>query len=248
MKYDLGDSLIAIHCAVNTDGVWFGNFTARFTYKANITVIKFLNEELVDHLTPKLSSTLFEKLPITNVTSGEMLTLPELAKETICVPGYKLNPDTFECVSKCIEYCKNDGICELIGDNPTCTCKPFTIYVTYGERCENLSMNLNAFFGILFGSLAFLFLLILGIVLGMYFYRRRNSKNDFDDTDELYQRRFSWKSSLFPSFQRMGNKDNSSISTEASSEDWTPHLEKVNSTAEVKIKRPEIKPNVNNYE
>ncbi|XP_018417073.1 PREDICTED: mucin-4 [Nanorana parkeri] len=170
----------------------------------------------------------------------------ELAKYASCEPGFKLNNETLDCGYKCASYCMNDGTCKVVDDNPTCSCKPFTIYTTSGERCENLSMNLNAFFGILFGSLAFLFLLILGIVLGIYFYRKRKSKNDYDDTDELYQTQFNWKSSFLPSFTRLGDKEIPSLNTDTTPNliNWKPHLEKVDSTAEVKIKRPEMKPEV----
>ncbi|XP_040205585.1 uncharacterized protein LOC120936885 [Rana temporaria] len=230
---------------------WTANFTARFTYIANITVIDFLNVELEDYIkknnqTSKRSTA----LTIADVISGDNLTVSELAQNFTCVSGFVLDPTTLQCYSKCNSYCMNDGTCNLIEGNATCTCNPFTIYVTSGERCENLSMNLNAFFGILFGALAFLFLLILGIVLGIYIYRKRKSNNGHDDTDQLFQTRFSWKSSLFPSFQRFGDKDTASLNTDTSSDfiDWKPHLDKVNSKAEVKIKRPEIKPNLSLYE
>lgn len=42
------------------------------------------------------------------------------------------------------------------------SCVSFSIYVSWGERCEHLSMKLGAFFGILFGSLGAL--LALGAV------------------------------------------------------------------------------------
>lgn len=41
-------------------------------------------------------------------------------------------------------------------------CVSFSIYTSWGERCEHLSMKLGAFFGILFGALGAL--LLLGVV------------------------------------------------------------------------------------
>ncbi|PIN88281.1 hypothetical protein AB205_0050770, partial [Aquarana catesbeiana] len=233
------------------NSIFTANFTARFTYIANITVVGFLNDKLVDYINSnKQRSTRSTGLTISNATSGDMLTVSELALNVTCVSGFVLDPATLQCISKCNSYCMNDGTCNLIVGNATCTCKPFTIYVTSGERCENLSMNLNAFFGILFGALAFLFLLIMGIVLGIYIYRKKKSKNDHDDTDQLYQTRFSWKPPILPSFQRLGDKEIPSLNTDTSPDliSWKPHLDKVNSATEVKIKRPEMKPNLNLYE
>lgn len=53
------------------------------------------------------------------------------------------------------------------------SCASFSIYTTYGDTCENLAMKLNAFFGILFGSLAFVVLVIAIIILIVYCYRKK---------------------------------------------------------------------------
>ncbi|XP_072266268.1 uncharacterized protein [Pyxicephalus adspersus] len=234
----------------NSTNNWSTNFTARFTYKANRTIITFLNEDLLKYFSQKTQrSKRTTQLNITDVQNGDSLSADELAKLMSCEPGYVLDSKTFECVSKCNSYCTENGICKLVEGNATCTCKPFSIYITSGEHCENISMKLNAFFGILFGSLAFLFLLMLGIVLGVYYYCKRKSKNEYDDTDELYQTRFSWKPSFLPAFEKLGEKEIPSLNTDKSPNliTWKPHLEKVDSMSEVKIKRPEFNTNVNNY-
>ncbi|XP_075058446.1 mucin-4-like [Mixophyes fleayi] len=226
------------------------NFIARFTYVANITIITFLNDDLLKYLQNnthrnKRSADLY----ISNITDGEKLTLKELMELANCGPyNYTVNNETFKCDSNCIvtSYCKNNGICELINGIISCKCQPFAVYTTSGPQCENLSLNLNAFFGILFGTLAILLLLLLGIWLGIRCYRQRidDDDDDDDDTDESYQSRFDWKSSLFPSFERLGEILNPDTKVK-DSVNWKPQLETVNSSIEIKIKRPEIKSDLN---
>nr|XP_020040442.1 mucin-4 [Castor canadensis] len=80
--------------------------------------------------------------------------------------GYRLvySPQSgFTCVSPCSEsYCHHGGQCQHLPNGPRCSCANFSIYTSWGERCEHLSMKLGAFFGILFGALGAL--LLLGIV------------------------------------------------------------------------------------
>ncbi|KAM7133176.1 mucin-4 [Molossus nigricans] len=81
--------------------------------------------------------------------------------------GYELvySPqDGFTCVSPCSQgYCEHGGQCRHLPDGPRCSCVSFSIYTTWGEHCELLSMKLGAFFGILFGALGAL--LLLGAVV-----------------------------------------------------------------------------------
>ncbi|KAM9316126.1 uncharacterized protein PAF06_007094 [Gastrophryne carolinensis] len=229
------------------------NFTARFTYRANFTVIDYLNDQLVYFInkSPKSRTKRAAGITIEQATEGDKLTRAELANAFTCVPGYNFNSVSLQCISKCDSYCLNDGICNLVGDNAICKCQPFSIYATSGDRCENLTMNLNAFFGILFGALAFLLLVFVGIVLGVYFYRKRK-RNIYDDTDRMYETRFSWKSSHFPSFEKFkSEKEIPQLTVDKKIPNlvsWRPHLEKVDSLTEVKIKRPEFKAEMNEYE
>ncbi|CAJ0968684.1 unnamed protein product [Ranitomeya imitator] len=121
------------------------------------------------------------------------------------------------------------------------SCKPFSIYITSGPQCEHLSMNLGPFFGILFGALAFLLLLLLGIWFAVRWYRKKKENDGY--ADETYKSRFIWNTSLFSTFERFGEFEISTSDQGIKSPhlvDWEPHLENVDCSAEVKIKRPEI--------
>ncbi|KAM6160977.1 LOW QUALITY PROTEIN: mucin-4 [Erethizon dorsatum] len=80
--------------------------------------------------------------------------------------GYRLvcSPQNgVTCVSPCSEgHCQHGGQCQHLPDGPCCSCLSFSIYTSWGKRCEPLSLKLGAFFGILFGSLCAL--LLLGVI------------------------------------------------------------------------------------
>ncbi|KAM4043760.1 uncharacterized protein ACNLHF_014032 [Anomaloglossus baeobatrachus] len=247
-----------------TDGLWneahdniTAMFTAKFIYRANVTIVLYLNNKLLDDIRNNSSrrkrstdsTNKIDEFPILidYVIEEEKLKPEELAKYASCTfEGYKLNSNTLQCVSLCINdtHCQNGATCLLANGNVSCICKPFSIYSTSGPQCEHLSMNLGAFFGILFGALAFLLLLLLGIWLTVRCCRKR--KENDGCTDETYQTRFSWRTSLFSSFERLGESDISTLDQEIKSAhlvNWKPHLEKVDSFEKVKIKRPEINTN-----
>ncbi|XP_040285946.1 uncharacterized protein LOC120999139 [Bufo bufo] len=249
--YDVANLFDKTASEMDPPGITTANFsakfTARFNYVANETIISYLNDDLIGFLNSTgQSKRSTDQITISDVTDGNKSSVQDLLKYASCpYNGYDLDPTNLQCVSKCANsaYCKNDGICQILDGNVSCSCKPFSIYITSGPTCENLSMNLNAFFGILFGSLAFLLLLLLGIWFGVRWYRKR--KQNHGDTDEMYETRFSWKTSLFSSFERLGESEipSSEEGTKAPHlVNWKPHLEKVNSLVEVKIKRPEIIP------
>lgn len=102
-----------------------------------------------------------------DVQDGMALNLSILDKYFICdgYKGYHLvySPqDGVTCVSPCSEgYCHNGGQCKHLPDGPQCSCATFSIYTSWGERCEHLSVKLGAFFGILFGALGALLLLAI---------------------------------------------------------------------------------------
>lgn len=56
-------------------------------------------------------------------------------------------------------------------------CASFTVYTSWGEHCEHLSVKLGAFFGILFGTLGTL--LLLGILAFVVFHFWDCSRNKF---------------------------------------------------------------------
>ncbi|KAM4041246.1 uncharacterized protein ACNLHF_012381 isoform 4-T4 [Anomaloglossus baeobatrachus] len=230
----------------NANNNMTATFTARFSYVMNTTIVLYLNDELVGYLKNHSSRTkrAIDDIKIYNATDGDKLDVKALAENAFCAyDGYKVDPITLQCVPLCFNdtYCKNDAICVNGKTNVTCICKPFSIYSTSGPQCEDLAMNLGPFFGILFGALAFLFLLLLGIWFAVRCYRKRKQTEEY--ADETYQTRFSWKTSLFPSFERLGESEIAISDQDTKSPHlvyWKPHLEKVNSLAEVKIKRPEI--------
>ncbi|KAM7248299.1 hypothetical protein CapIbe_000338 [Capra ibex] len=70
----------------------------------------------------------------------------------------------FTCVSPCSQgYCKHGGQCQHLPDGPRCSCVPSSIYTPWGKCCEELSVKLGAFFGILFGTLGAI--LLLGVAV-----------------------------------------------------------------------------------
>ncbi|XP_077137846.1 uncharacterized protein LOC143803979 [Ranitomeya variabilis] len=250
--YDVAD--LFDHAASGlTDKVWSSItdnmtaiFMARFSYKANITIFLFLNNNLLEHLKnhstrSKLS---IDDIVIDGVTEDFTLDLIQLAEFAFCANSkYKVDLSDLQCTHcEKYKYCKNDANCVIVNNNVSCICKPFSIYTTSGPQCEHFYMNLGAFFGILFGALSFLLLLLLGIWFAVRWYRKRKQNEEY--ADETYESRFSWKTSLFSSFERLGELDIPTSDEENKPPhlvDWKPQLEKVNSSTEVKIKRPEIK-------
>lgn len=102
-----------------------------------------------------------------DIQDGMALNLSLLDEYFTCdgYKGYRLvySPqDGVTCVSPCSEgYCHNGGQCKHLPDGPQCSCATFSIYTSWGERCEHLSVKLGAFFGILFGALGALLLLAI---------------------------------------------------------------------------------------
>ncbi|XP_025233183.1 mucin-4 [Theropithecus gelada] len=88
--------------------------------------------------------------------------------------GYDLvySPQSgFTCVSPCSSgYCDHGGQCQHLPSGPRCSCVSFSIYTAWGEHCEHLSMKLDVFFGIFFGSLGGLLLLGVGVFVALRFW------------------------------------------------------------------------------
>ncbi|KAM4043759.1 uncharacterized protein ACNLHF_014031 [Anomaloglossus baeobatrachus] len=222
-------------------------FNARFTYVANITIVDFLNNELVPYLQQYVTNSgirSLDDIKITSLTDHFKLTIEELAENLTCYfEGYRLDYSNLQCISKCVNdtYCQNNAKCLLADGKRICSCKPFSIYITSGPQCEHISLNLGPFFGIFFGVLAFILLLFLGIWFAVRWYRKRKETEEY--TDEWYEKRFSWKTSLFASFERLAESQLSTSDLDLKSPhlvDWKLQLDKVNCSTELKIKRPEI--------
>ncbi|OCT80632.1 hypothetical protein XELAEV_180274491mg, partial [Xenopus laevis] len=234
----------------NKDGKAQSLITSEFKYINNRTIITFLNENLVGsivnefnkHLAARrkrqISITYFEQLYSENITSITKLSVEELEKYFLCnitgFAGYILEYSTtgFICVSPCKQnYCQNGGVCEHQGNGPMCRCGTFSIYSTYGTHCENLAMNLSAFFGILFGSLAFLCVVMAVIILIVYCYRKKKRSECSNDVS------FYWGSKQVSSFTDLKE---TRLSGQPELKCWSPCLDKVPITTQIKIQRPTL--------
>lgn len=173
--------------------------TSHFQYRPRGPVIHFLNDQLIDAVVEAFllqaprrrqmrsrgearKNVNFFPISRADVHHVKALNLSKLSDYFLCegYKGYKLvySPqDGVTCVSPCSEgYCHNGGQCQHLPDGPQCSCASFTIYTSWGERCEHLSVKLGAFFGILFGALGAL--LLLGI-LAFVIFRFCGSMNKF---------------------------------------------------------------------
>nr|XP_023479343.1 mucin-4 isoform X1 [Equus caballus] len=157
--------------------------TSTFRYRPRGPVIDFLNNRLVDAIVEAFlqapnrrwkrsegprNNVVFQPLSREDVRSVMALNVSTLETYFKCdgYEGYRLvySPHSgVTCVSPCSQgYCEHGGQCQHLPQGPSCKCVSFSIYTSWGERCEHLSMKLGAFFGILFGALGAL--LLLGVV------------------------------------------------------------------------------------
>ncbi|XP_053316345.1 mucin-4 [Spea bombifrons] len=233
---------------INEFNIFATNLTADFTYVANVTEIDFLNNQLLRRAQSLIAQKQrsISDLNVTNVEDDFKLSKADLSKYFNCYlfdyTGYTLDLDSFQCVLQCGDYCKNDAKCEQYQNETICRCQPFSIYTTSGPKCETLTMNLNAFFGILFGALAFLFLLLLGIGIGTYCYCKR--KEDSVDTESVPNTEFKCKKFPISTFTKLKETSIPTLNEDDKAPQlvsWAPRLMSVDSFAEVKIKRPDFK-------
>ncbi|XP_043926721.1 mucin-4-like [Protopterus annectens] len=237
------------------------NITSDFMYNANSTVIQFLNVNLLSKVISALQNSanankrLKRTISSSNIsysnssaTDAEpMLSIEQLKSYFNCAleTGYDVydleyNPDVgFQCVSRCAKgYCLNNATCLHQQTGPVCMCNPVSMYSPYGTHCENLAVNLNGFFGILFGALAFLLLLILGIILAVFCCRRRKSYSH--DILDITESSPPFKSSpLSPST----NIQVTSLQKQSVPHliHWAPVLENVDTSVKSVIQRPSLK-------
>ncbi|XP_043926080.1 neurogenic locus Notch protein-like [Protopterus annectens] len=165
----------------NESGTIYAYADAMFYYQNKHSVITTLNSDLQNIINGSIAQSVVKAAETSAISINGAPLFTELVKlsadqlkpfyncSSSGYNGYVLNfdGDVFQCISPCSagNYCSNQAICEHITSGPVCRCKPVSIYSPFGERCENLALNLNAFFGILFGALAFLFLLLLIIFI-----------------------------------------------------------------------------------
>ncbi|PIN88282.1 hypothetical protein AB205_0050780, partial [Aquarana catesbeiana] len=233
----------------NVDGGAQTSIISEFTYSNNGTIITFLNENLVQTIITlfnskltgrrrrELSTVSFEIMSTDNITNIQIETKDKLQNYFSCNStgflGYNLSysADGFTCVSQCaMGFCQNNATCEQTESGPICRCTTFTIYVTYGENCQHLSMNLNAFFGILFGAIAFVILVIAFTILIVYCCRKRRRSKSRDLT-------FSRGSKPIKPFGRLLETD---MAGKPELKSFSPRLENVPVGPQIKIQRPSL--------
>ncbi|KAK1162674.1 mucin-4-like [Acipenser oxyrinchus oxyrinchus] len=198
-------------------------FLSLFDYGVSITDIDFLNNKLQDAIIDVLNvkvqrrrredTVQFEPVTKADITDVNRATAEELSQHMNCaskgIKGYSAVFDPkigFLCVSPCLtnDYCKNGGTCQHYVEGPMCKCVLFTMYTPYGENCEYLAMNLRAFFGILFGTLAFIFVVVVLLSLLFYCYCRQMCCSP--NLSESKGPNFYWGDGPFRSLNRM-NED-----------------------------------------
>ncbi|XP_072895124.1 uncharacterized protein [Hemitrygon akajei] len=231
-----------------------------FNYNGNRTIIDFLNENLHSAILAAFNNaeraatsvSEFAPLNTSDIQDVSRLTYSQLLSFFNCnntiFSGYVLQWDEQHgvvCRSPCdMDYCFNQAECQHQPTGPTCKCIPRTIYDSFGDRCEHLAMNLRAFFGILFGALAFLLLLMLAIFLIVWKCNSSGRSRFSNDSDSItYGNRqiFSWQSNPFSSKMKdtaiLPSLDEKNLSPIT----WKPHLDNVNPATEIKIERPSLK-------
>ncbi|XP_043558358.1 mucin-4-like isoform X1 [Chiloscyllium plagiosum] len=232
-----------------------------FSYNGQKAVIDFLNNELHGAILEAFNGKqrFTRALHPDNVTFGnlreaDIQDIIKLSYESL-LPHFNCNNTEFAgykvlwddqngviCQSPCeMHYCLNQAECKHLINGPMCKCVPRTIYSSYGDRCEHLSMNLRAFFGILFGALAFLLLLMLAIYLIIWKCKKPGRERLVNDTDSFRGTTFSFQSnplsSKLQNTRILPSLDDNNLQPVS----WTPNFDHVNPTAEVKIARPSIK-------
>ncbi|XP_078523158.1 uncharacterized protein LOC144792151 [Lissotriton helveticus] len=192
------------HHTIFQGGAHLMNVTTQFNYSGVAAEIKYLNEQLVLALNRKIdilrAVTVTKKILLIQVIDGTFTSQADLVPYFSCgafqPDAYTLNTNTFMCESQCINYCKNSGSCTLTFNGPLCRCVPFSIYTTSGPTCDTITMNLNAFFGILFGALIFLLLLIIAIVLIVYWRRKKKKSEVYECYDDSFRQTSFYKKTL----------------------------------------------------
>ncbi|XP_072000224.1 uncharacterized protein [Engystomops pustulosus] len=233
----------------NVNGKALSQITSDFTYSNNATIIKLLNENLVQTIMTLFNSkssnrrrrdiapVSFGLLTMDNFTDVAIASMSQLEDYFNCnntgFLGYILNfsDSGFTCVSPCLlGYCHNNAVCEHKQNGPICRCASFSMYTAYGDTCENLAINLNAFFGILFGSLAFVVLVTAIIILIIYCYRKKTRTRERDVI-------FKWGSKPITTFRKLSETD---VGGQPQLKRFTPCINNVSFAPKFKIQRPSL--------
>ncbi|CAM9746066.1 unnamed protein product, partial [Lampetra fluviatilis] len=229
------------------------NSTARFNYTTSVHVFSIYNGSLEKKMYALFTTNkrMLEGLQLLNVTEQQILSWEELLKAVVCqtaLPGYHPFPVPnvgIQCRSPCAKQndCLNGGKCENTETGPVCFCNQDGLYHYTGTKCENLTITSPAFFGILFGSLGGLLLILIAIIV---FWRHRVSgsykifksgNSDFGDEESSegnlpYFK--SWKT-------QSGIEDSQTISnySDIIPSNWSPVLYNISNT-KITLPRPSI--------
>ncbi|XP_069755212.1 fibrillin-1-like [Narcine bancroftii] len=239
-----------------------------FNYNANKTVIDFLNNNLQSAILSAFNNRQ-RATPFDNVTFGPLKStdIQDVSKlsstnllnyfncTNIALPGYELQFNDERgiiCRSPCdMGYCMNQAECQHLPIGLQCKCVPRTIYSSFGDRCEHLSINLRAFFGILFGALGFLLILILAIVFIVWkcnSSRRERFTDNASSIGDGNGEMFSWQTNPFFSKMKDTNILPSLDEKNMSPLSWKPRLHNIKTASEMKIERPSFKRSGNDSE
>ncbi|KAG9461729.1 hypothetical protein GDO78_015911 [Eleutherodactylus coqui] len=108
------------------------SLTSKFTYNGNISIITFLNEQLISairHLIYSGSPNMLRTAVIGNITfkrvrDGQYYTVDQLEPYFTCsLYGYllyTLNKESFTCESQCKTTCQNNATCVHMKDEIIC--------------------------------------------------------------------------------------------------------------------------------
>ncbi|XP_078060256.1 mucin-4-like [Mustelus asterias] len=231
-----------------------------FNYDGRKTTIDFLNEDLHEAILRafngerfkralRLDDITFKRLTKADIQDLNKLSSAELLEYFSCnntqFAGYVVQFDGQNgviCRSPCeLNYCYNQGTCQHLLTGPSCKCVPRTIYSSYGDHCEHLSMNLRAFFGILFGALAFLLLLMLAIFFCVWKCKKSGRLRNETCSTRNVDTTFSFKNHPFSSKMQNTSILPSLDDKNLSPLGWRPSFDHVSSTAKMRIERPSLK-------
>ncbi|XP_053301881.1 mucin-3B [Pleuronectes platessa] len=228
---------------------------AEYSYLNNETQIQFVNTELEGVLTDILNNTsnlnkisqAFDNRSVNlkeiTFLSPEVNNITDLKPYVDCTQfaNYTavISNGQWQCAGHCKthpNYCNHHGEClNEIQKGPICRCYESSLQQFYGPQCEFFRRG-PAFYGALFGSLAAVFLLLIGIIIAVYakkkytgIWKRSNSFNRrlsileddfFDFTNSAYH--------------NLGMKD------PYLSETYRPHLGNVDTQVQVTTDDPEV--------
>uniref|UniRef100_A0A8C4NBT6 Uncharacterized protein n=2 Tax=Eptatretus burgeri TaxID=7764 RepID=A0A8C4NBT6_EPTBU len=162
------------------------------------------------------------------------------------------NDTAIYCISPCASdknHC-NGGTCSHTASGPKCTCGKISgIYQSTGDRCQDSTILTDAFYKILFGTLAGILGLALLLGLIVYCIKRRShsdSVNLLNDNNSIASDAFNKpgkfsKSGGFPWISNIPEtKLDANMLPKVFPVSWQPKLDRVDTNQKVQIERPTV--------